>query len=179
MLISPLVYADDLTEEKQAISESKAQYELLSDELLSLNSELATLNIEIENLNTQINDGQAKIDSTKVEIENTQTLLDQTESEISEKEAILAKRIRNFQKSGLTSNLILYIIDSESVSDLFDRFEAVKKIVNLDKELIAEIEEKKMLITENMEELNNKQEELVALQASLKESLKEVENKKS
>lgn len=140
---------------------------------------MAKLNIEIEQLNTQINEGEAKITSTESEIENTKLLLEQTESEIADKEEILDKRVRNIQKSGLTSNILLYIVNSESVSDLFDRFEAVKKIITLDKDLIAEVKEKKELIAQSMDELNVKQDELVALQAESEKSLQDIESKKA
>ena len=152
------VYADDLDNERQAISESKAQYDLLDEQILSLNSEIA---------------------NTEAEIKSTKALLEQTEIEISEKESILSKRLRNIQKSNLMSNMLAYLLASESLTDIFDRFDAVSKIVYLDKELISEVKEKKETLTVTMDELSSKEASLQALKEETESSLKELESKKS
>ena len=172
-------YADDLDNERQAISESKAQYDLLDEQILSLNSEIANINIEIDQINTKLKDNETQIANTETEIESTKALLEQTEIEISEKEAILSKRLRNIQKSDLMSNMLAYLLSSESLTDIFDRFDAVSKIVYLDKELISEVKEKKETLTVTMDELSSKEASLQALKEETESSLKELESKKS
>ena len=173
------VYADDLDDERQAISESKAQYDLLDEQILSLNSEIANINIEIDNINTKLKDNETQIANTETEIKSTKALLEQTEIEISEKESILSKRLRNIQKSNLMSNMLAYLLASESLTDIFDRFDAVSKIVYLDKELISEVKEKKETLTVTMDELSSKEASLQALKEETESSLKELESKKS
>lgn len=173
------VYADDLDDERQAISESKAQYDLLDEQILSLNSEIANINIEIDNINTKLKDNETQIANTEAEIKSTKALLEQTELEISEKESILSKRLRNIQKSNLMSNMLAYLLASESLTDIFDRFDAVSKIVYLDKELISEVKEKKETLTVTMDELSSKETSLQALKEETESSLKELESKKS
>ena len=173
------VYADDLDDERQAISESKAQYDLLDEQILSLNSEIANINIEIDNINTKLKDNQIQIANTETEIKSTKALLEQTEIEISEKESILSKRLRNIQKSNLMSNMLAYLLASESLTDILDRFDAVSKIVYLDKELISEVKEKKETLTVTMDELSSKEASLQALKEETESSLKELESKKS
>ena len=172
-------YADDLDNERQAISESKAQYDLLDEQILSLNSEIANINIEIDNINTKLKDNETQIANTEAEIKSTKALLEQTEIEISEKESILSKRLRNIQKSNLMSNMLAYLLASESITDIFDRFDAVSKIVYLDKELISEVKEKKETLTVTMDELSSKEASLQALKEETESSLKELESKKS
>ena len=172
-------YADDLDNERQAISESKAQYDLLDEQILSLNSEIANINIEIDQINTKLKDNETQIANTETEIESTKALLEQTEIEISEKEAILSKRLRNIQKSDLMSNMLAYLLASESLTDIFDRFDAVSKIVSLDKELISGVKEKKETLTVTMDELSSKETSLQALKKETENSLKELESKKS
>ena len=77
-------YADDLDNERQAISKSKAQYDLLDEQILSLNSEIANINIEIDQINTKLKDNETQIANTETEIESTKALLEQTEIEIAE-----------------------------------------------------------------------------------------------
>ena len=172
-------YADDLDNERQAISESKAQYDLLDEQILSLNSEIANINIEIDQINTKLKDNETQIANTETEIESTKALLEQTEIEISEKEAILSKRLRNIQKSDLMSNMLAYLLASESLTDIFDRFDAVSKIVSLDKELISGVKEKKETLTVTMDELSSKETSLQALKKETENSLKELESKKA
>ena len=172
-------YADDLDNERQAISESKAQYDLLDEQILSLNSEIANINIEIDQINTKLKDNETQIANTETEIESTKALLEQTEIEIAEKEAILSKRLRNIQKSDLMSNMLAYLLASESLTDIFDRFDAVSKIVSLDKELISGVKEKKETLTVTMDELSSKETSLQALKEETENSLKELESKKS
>ena len=173
------VYADDLDNERQAISESKAQYDLLDEQILSLNSEIANVNIEIDQINTKLKDNETQIANTETEIESTKALLEQTEIEISEKEAILSKRLRNIQKSDLMSNMLAYLLTSESLTDIFNRFDAVSKIVSLDKELISGVKEKKETLIVTMDELSSKETSLQALKKETENSLKELESKKS
>lgn len=173
------VYADDLDDERQAISESKAQYDLLDEQILSLNSEIANINIEIDQINTKLKDNETQIANTETEIKSTKALLEQTEIEISEKESILSKRLRNIQKSNLMSNMLAYLLASESLTDILDRFDAVSKIVYLDKELISEVKEKKETLTVTMDELSSKEASLQALKEETESSLKELESKKS
>ena len=172
-------YADDLDNERQAISESKAQYDLLDEQILSLNSEIANINIEIDNINTKLKDNETQIANTEAEIKSTKALLEQTEIEISEKESILSKRLRNIQKSNLMSNMLAYLLASESLTDILDRFDALSKIVYLDKELISEVKEKKETLTVTMDELSSKEASLQALKEETESSLKELESKKS
>ena len=173
------VYADDLDNERQAISESKAQYDLLDEQILSLNSEIANVNIEIDQINTKLKDNETQIANTETEIESTKALLEQTEIEISEKEAILSKRLRNIQKSDIMSNMLAYLLTSESLTDIFNRFDAVSKIVSLDKELISGVKEKKETLIVTMDELSSKETSLQALKKETENSLKELESKKS
>ena len=179
-IIAPISsYADDLDNERQAISDSKAQYDLLDEQILSLNSEIANLNIEIDQINTKLQDSENQIATTETEIESTKALLEQTESEIKDKEETLNKRLRNIQKSDLTSNMIVYLLTSDSLSDLFDRFDAVSKIVSIDKNLVNEVKAKKETLNTTMDELNAKEASLQALKEETENSLKELESKKS
>ena len=127
----------------------------------------------------KLKDNETQIANTETEIESTKALLEQTEIEISEKEAILSKRLRNIQKSDLMSNMLAYLLTSESLTDIFNRFDAVSKIVSLDKELISGVKEKKETLIVTMDELSSKETSLQALKKETENSLKELESKKS
>ena len=81
------VYADDLDNERQAISESKAQYDLLDEQILSLNSEIANINIEQNIFERIISTCKVKIDT------DSRSTADETDIEI-----VLKKDIANEMK---------------------------------------------------------------------------------
>ena len=88
-------------------------------------------------------------------------------------------RVRSLYKSNLSSNIILFVLDSESFSDLFNRIHAVSKIVSLDKELMKEIEEKKEKLEETSQSLKKNEDELTLLNNQISKDLEEVESKKN
>ena len=74
--------------------------------------------------------------------------------------------------------MIVSIITSTSISDLFSRIQYISKIISTDKEILSDINEKKDSLNEDIETLNNKNNELKTLQTSIENDLKVVEEKK-
>ncbi|MBX9137761.1 hypothetical protein HCG75_10135 [Clostridium sp. K12(2020)] len=82
-------------------------------------------------------------------------------------------------KTNMTSNILVSIITSKSVSELFSKVQAISKIISTDKEVLATINEKKSELDSTIESLNNKNSELVVLKKTIEEDLKTVESKKA
>lgn len=81
-------------------------------------------------------------------------------------------------KSNISSNMIVSIITSTSISDLFSRIQAISKIISTDKKIIIDINEKKDSLNKDIETLNIKNNELKILQTNIENDLKVVEQKK-
>ncbi|MBM6838453.1 hypothetical protein H9X77_09500, partial [Clostridium saudiense] len=149
--------------ENTSIDEHKVKYQELNMEIKQINEKISNLDVEIEEINQKLEENNRKIEDTKIEIENTKNLLIQNEKEMNEAQNKLNIRVRSLYKSNLSSNIILFVLDSESFSDLFNRIHAVSKIVSLDKELMKEIEEKKEKLEETSQSLKKNEDELTLL----------------
>ena len=167
------------TPQEASIEESKVKYQELNDEIKVINEKISSLDMDIQKINLNLEENNLKIEETKNEIENTKSLLVQNENDMKEAEVKLSTRIRSIYKSNLSSNMLLFLINSESISDLFSRLNAVTKIVSLDKALMEEIDLQKEKLEKNIDSLKTSEANLVSLQNTIKEDLKEVEDKKS
>ena len=165
--------------ENTSIDEHKVKYQELNMEIKQINEKISNLDVEIEEINQKLEENNRKIEDTKIEIENTKNLLIQNEKEMTEAQNKLNIRVRSLYKSNLSSNIILFVLDSESFSDLFNRIHAVSKIVSLDKELMKEIEEKKEKLEETSQSLKKNEDELTLLNNQISKDLEEVESKKN
>lgn len=166
------------TPQEASIEESKVKYQELNDEIKVINEKISSLDMDIQKINLNLEENNLKIEETKNEIENTKSLLVQNENDMKEAELKLSTRIRSIYKSNLSSNMLLFLINSESISDLFSRLNAVTKIVSLDKALMEEIDLQKEKLEKNIDSLKTSEANLVSLQNTIKEDLKEVEDKK-
>ena len=164
--------------ENASIDEHKVKYQELNTEIKQINEKISSLDVEIEEINQNLEENNRKIEDTKIEIENTKNLLIQNEKEMAEAQDKLNLRVRSLYKSNLSSNIILFVLDSENFSDLFNRIHAVSKIVSLDKELMKDIDEKKDKLEETSESLKNNEDTLSLLNDQISKDLEEVESKK-
>lgn len=162
-----------------SFEESKIKYQELNEEIKAINEKISSLDVDIEKINLDLEENNQKIEDTKTEIENTKNLLVQNENEMLEAETKLSIRIRSLYKTNLTSNMLLYLIDSESISDLFTRLSAVTRIISLDKALMEDIDAKKVKLENTVSSLKASEESLIALKEDIAENLREVESKKS
>lgn len=163
---------------QESINENLEKYKSLDDEILKLNSKIEELDIEIQKINSQLEENNNSIISIENEIDSTEAKLEQTKLEIEEAQLILDNRIRNMYKTNLSSNMLVSVITSTSISDLFLRIQAISKIISTDKKIINDINEKKDELNADIETLNNKNKELKNLQVTIENDLKTVEEKK-
>lgn len=82
-------------------------------------------------------------------------------------------------KSNISTNMLLSIITSDNLSDLISRVHAISKIINTDKEILVSINEKRDDLNKSMELLSSKNEELKTIEATIKNDLKAIADKKS
>ncbi len=165
--------------ENTSIDQHKVKYQELNTEIKQISEKISSLDVEIEEINQNLEENNRKIEDTKIEIENTKNLLIQNEKEMDEAQNKLNIRVRSLYKSNLTSNIILFVLNSESFSDLFNRIHSVSKIISLDKELMKDIDEKKEKLEQTSESLKKNEDELNSLNEEISKDLAEVESKKS
>lgn len=163
---------------QDTINESLQKYQTLDSQILELNSKIEELDVEIDKTTIKLNENNAAIADIEDEIETTEAKLEQTKADIDESQVVLDNRVRNMYKTNMTSNILVSIITSESISDLFSKVQAISKIVSTDKEILSDINKKKVELDLTIETLNTKNSELVSLKNTIEEDLKTVQNKK-
>ena len=178
MNISTITFADPNSSETQEIQENKVKYEQLDNETLELNSEIAELNNEIESINLKLDKNNSEIKNTEIEIENINKKIEDAKIQIEEREATMDKRLRSMYKTNVASSMILYLITSDNIFDLFYRVQAISKIISIDKEIVSEINDTKSELENDAKTVEEKQDNLNTLKLSIENDLNEVDKKK-
>lgn len=166
------------TTPQDTINENLSKYKQLDSEILALDSKIEELNAEIASINSKLTENKEAITSIETQIQSTESKLEQTKEEIEEAQLTLDNRVRNMYKTNISSNMIVSIITSTSISDLFSRIHAISKIVSTDKKILIDINEKKDSLNKDIETLNTKNNELKTLQTTIESDLKVVKEKK-
>ena len=74
-------------------------------------------------------------------------------------------------KSNMSSNIILSILTSTSLSDFVSRVQSISRLVTVDKEILTDINEKKDKLNDSIERLNSKEQDLRNLKLSIEKIL--------
>lgn len=163
---------------QDTINENLSKYKQLDSEILELDAKIEKLNTEIANINSKLSENKEAIASIETQIQSTEAKLEQTKIEIEEAQETLDGRVRNMYKTNISSNMLVSILTSTSITDLFSRIDAISKIISTDKKILADINEKKDSLNKDMETLNTKNNELKILHTTIENDLKIVEDKK-
>ena len=178
LLSSLSTIATYATTPQDTINENLSKYKQLDSEILDLDSKIEELNAEITTINSKLTENKEAIDSIENQIQSTESKLEQTKEEIEEAQITLDNRVRNMYKTNISSNMIVSIITSTSISELFSRIQSISKIITTDKKILININEKKDSLNKDIETLNTKNNELKTLQTTIENDLKVVEEKK-
>lgn len=161
------------------INESLKKYQTLDSEILELNSKIESLDIEIDKTTLKLKENNQAISDIKNQIEINESKLKQTKEEIEKAQIVLDNRVRTMYKTNMSSNILVSVITSKNITDLFSRVQAISKILSTDKEILSDINNKKNELDLTIKNLNTKNSELATLKNIIEEDLKTVENKKS
>jgi peptidoglycan DL-endopeptidase CwlO len=173
-----IAFAEPNSSETQVIQDNKVKYEQLDEDVLKLDTEIAKLNIEIEALNSKLDENNSEIQDTENEITTINHKIEEAKLEIEDKQKNIDGRVRSMYKSNMATDMIVYLITSENIFDMFDRVQTMSKIISVDKEMILEVNEKRESLDKDANEIQKKQDNLLQLKKSIETNLNEVNNKK-
>ena len=149
----------------EEVIENQAKYDELTAKIDEITGQVYALDAEIEPLMETIENNKAEVEEIKIEVENTEKEIETTKADIEKSEEVLGKRIREFYKSGGQVNYLTLLFSAESFNDLISKIDSTTRIVNIDKELIAELEERKAEVIKLTEESEAALDELNAKKA--------------
>ena len=163
----------------QEVIENQKKYDELTQKIEDINNQIYTLNGEIEPLVKTIESNNAQMEQIKVEVANTEKEIEAAKEEIAKTEEVLGKRIRELYKSGGQSSYIMLLFSADSFNDLISKIESTSRLVNIDKKMVKELEDKQDSLNEKIASLDEKDKELTKVNEETQKSLSEFEAKKA
>jgi septal ring factor EnvC (AmiA/AmiB activator) len=103
-----------------------------------------------------------QIDTLAVHIELLKDSLVIVSGELKERQLKMKQRLRDIYKTG-QPRMIEIILTSQTVSDMLHRIKYFQELNRYDRQLLQEIDSTKMVVTNHKQQLENEQQELVAL----------------
>lgn len=176
VLAEPLT--DKIRDQQNKIEENKKSLQDVQSKQDEIEVELSKLDNEIEGLLRKIDDTKKKISDTEKEIKLVEKEIEQAEKDIEAEQELFDKRVRAMYISGVGSYLEM-LLESEGISDFISRADSIKKIMEADKKIIAELNEKKLAIEKKKEVLKVENDKLLALKADNEKKLADIDSKKS
>jgi len=180
--ISIPTFADPLSEklrnQKSQLEQQKSSYKQAQSKVAEIESLIEKMDADIEKTYTKVAQAKTKIGKTEQKIEKTTQKIQVALNDIKEEEDLFNKRMRSMYINGVDSYLEV-VLDSEGLDDLISRVENIKKIVEYDKEIIAELTVKKGKIEAQKVTLESEKSELVLLKTNNENEADKLEEKKS
>ena len=180
------VFAEPMSEQLQ-----NQQNKLEQDKniLKTVKNENQNMEINIENLDNQIEGQMSKIAENKkllsqkqLDIKNTESQIQKIDNDIVKDQNLFNKRIRVMYMNG-SSSYISILLSSKGFTDAISKIDIMKKIIEFDKKIIKDLNDKKIVSNNKKEILNNENKKLLELnfknEANLTQLNKYIANQKN
>lgn len=136
------------------------------------------LDFQIEGFMIQINDTKKKIDDTQAQIKAAEAEIQKAEADMKAEKEIFNKRMRVLYISGSEGYLNI-VLESSSFNDLLSRIEAVTKIIEADKKIISNLNEKKDEVSKKKIQLDDENAKLLLLKTDKEQKLSKLNDSKN
>ncbi len=163
---------------QDTIAKNKLKFQQMNDNIVETNRQIAEMNVQLDKLNNDISKNNKDILQNSKLIEAEKARMDQLIKEVDATQALANKRLRIMYINGYTENFLSLVLTSESLSDFFDRYEAIKRVISFDKKLFTELVSKKKTLSESISQLDAKKIKLQQLKNTNDENLKQLKDNK-
>ena len=169
--------SDKLKGQKAQLEEQKSAYKQAQSKVDDIEVSIEKMDADIEKIFAEVDKTKVKIGDTEKEIEKTSKNIQVAEDNIKEEEDLFNKRMRSMYMNGVDS-YVEVILNSEGVDDLISRVENIKKIVEYDNKIIAELTVKKSVIEAQKASLETEKSKLVLLKTDNENKIEKLKVKK-
>lgn len=176
VLAEPL--SDKLKQQQSEMQQHKSQYNTAQQKVDEIESKIEQFDAKIEALMTEIDGNKTKIKSIENDIEISKREVQKAEEDIKAEQDLYNERMKTMYMNGVGGYLDV-VLGAESLSDLFEKVEVVKKITELDKKIVNELKEKQEALNVKQEKLKEEQNKLIALNNTQEEKKSALEKDKS
>lgn len=165
----------DLTNKQ---SENSKQLSSVSKQISDLESSIESYDNQISNMTVKLNDTKSKISNTQAKIQKAEKDLQKAQDDYNAQQKLLDQRIKVIYVNG-TESYLSFLLDSKGIGDFISRIETVKQVSELDKQVMADLEEQQKQIKEQKQTLDTQKTQLVKLQSDQQSTLNSLNSKKS
>lgn len=172
---------DNLQQQKDILSrKNNAQKKLntLTYTSDTMKAELAKIQTQVAATQVTLGQKQLAFTQAKKKVSAAQLELEEKHEELDERRQVLGKRARVIYESGQVSHLEL-LFNSSDLSDFITRMEYFSKLVENDRQLLADIDAQKLQIEQKTRDLQRQSDLAAELQKQATAAFSELEKKKS
>ncbi len=130
---------------QSSISKKIEQLDNIKDQKQDITKEIETLDRQIDSARSSIEDLQKQISNLNSDINEKEKKIEEAEKKMKELHSLLQARIVALYKNGESTYLEL-LLDADSVTDFFSRYQVVESILEYDKQLLDSTAKNKELI---------------------------------
>lgn len=157
-----------------------------SEKMDSLTNKEAKAEEKLEEINLFITETEEEatgmleeLETTVVELETIHNEIDMLSTQIEQREERLKTQVRSVQKTGRSTNILDFLVEAESLSEVLARLGVVNTLFTANQNLMTLQIEDKELVEVKEKETAEKQEELTLLAAQLENKKIELEEQKA
>lgn len=162
---------NQLQQNEQALKSAQANSQDLEIKLEHLDS-------QIEGVMSQISDNKKQISITEQNINLAEKDLEKAQDDIKSEKDLFGQRMRAMYINGSDGYLDI-ILSSKGFNDFLSNIEAIAKIVEYDKKIIADLNQKQEEINKKKDALNDQNSKLLALKADNEKKLDQLNSDKT
>jgi cell wall-associated NlpC family hydrolase len=167
-----------LKEQRNVLAENKEKLEEIEDKREDIEIAIQELDGEIEESMHLIESYKKKIAETEKQIKTTEEELKKAVAAVDEQQKLLDKRLRAIYKSGQDTYLSM-LITADNISEFLSRAANIKRIVDYDKKIIADLEAKREEANKKKLALDSQKESIVAMEKDTEKKLALIKEKSS
>jgi peptidoglycan DL-endopeptidase CwlO len=169
-----IVHANPLAEQLQnQLQRDRNQLVNIEEQLEELEAQIEEFDVQIEGILRLIDDNKKQINQTEKDIRETEQQIKRVEEEIELGNELLGKRLRTMYMAG-SGGYLSVLFQSKNMGDFLSRLEWINRIVEFDRKIVQELEDKEKELELSKESLHKKLKELVDLKVSNDEKLARV-----
>lgn len=172
--MSTLVFADPLSDtlktQQNQMQQSQTSLQNAQNSSKQMENDLESLDSQIEGKMREISDNNNKIYKVQSDIKTSEADLAKAEADLVEEQNFFDARMKAMYVSGNEGYLEI-LLDSNGITDFFEKLEGVKKVIQLNKTVVSELDKKKEDIATRKKSLDDENAKLLALKADKEKQL--------
>ncbi len=182
-LVSP-VLADEIEQRQQELGQIQQQMDAQQGrtnaaqrKVASISEQLRAIEADLAVAQKAYKDAEAKRRYTEQQIEANEEILEKTERDLAVRNRILSKRMRDIYENGQV-NYLDVLLGASDFTDFATRMEILKRVLNRDAALIAQVTAERQLILEKKAALERDRAAVIDLQKAAEANRRIIEQRR-